>query len=271
MPGRERDPKTGQLMTALCELSPAKENRPRIQSIGRGFDVLFVIARSHEGLHAKEVVRESGIDRQTVYHILQSLTAVGVVTKTAASRYVLGLKIADLVECFPRHLAPAERLGPLVRKLSQETGETAYAVGWVSGEIVALSTARGTKPVSAGEIPQGYASHAHARASGKLLLALAEPWLSAAYLGSHELSRLTANTITNRTRLQKEFDRIRAERVSIEREEFALGLCCIAVPVGEHGSSYALAISVPAERFEPNLDRYLDVVRRVAEGTSEPQ
>jgi IclR family acetate operon transcriptional repressor len=243
-----------------------KQHQPRIQSIGRGFAVLFAIARSERGLQAKHIVKELGLDRQIVYHILQSLSTIGVVTKTANNHYVLGLKVADLIEGFPRHLAPSERLAPLVRALSQETGETSYAVGWLHGEIIAVTAVRGNKPVSAAEVPQGYASYAHARASGKLLLALAEHAQVAAYLARHKLKRLTPNTITNRAALEREFEAIRRTRISIEREEFALGLCCIAVPIGEFGSSYVLAMSVPAERFETQLDRYSVAMRRIAGG-----
>lgn len=245
-----------------------KQPRPRIQSIGRGLAVLFAIARSENGLFAKDIIQELGLDRQIVYHILQSLSAVGVVAKAATNRYVLGLRVADLIEGFPRHLAPSERLAPMVRALSREIGESSYAVGWLNGEIIVVTAVRGSKTVSAAEVPQGYASNAHARASGKLLLALADSAQTEAYLARHELNRLTPNTITNRAALERELEVIRRTRTSIEREELSVGLCCIAVPIGKFGSSYVLAISVPADRFEANLEHYSDVMRRIAEGGS---
>jgi DNA-binding IclR family transcriptional regulator len=122
-----------------------KQHQPRIQSIGRGFAVLFAIARSERGLQAKHIVKELGLDRQIVYHILQSLSTIGVVTKTANNHYVLGLKVADLIEGFPRHLAPSERLAPLVRALSQEAGETSYAVGLLHGGAAAKSAPAGQR------------------------------------------------------------------------------------------------------------------------------
>jgi len=240
--------------------------KPRIQSIGRGFAVLFAIAHSDRGLHTKDIIEELGLDRQTVYHILQSLSAIGVITKTANNRYVLGLRVADLIEGFPRHLAPSERLTPMVRALSQATGESAYAVGWLNGEIVVVTALRGSKTVSAAEVPQGYASHAHARASGKLLLALADRAQAKAYLDRHKLTRLTPNTIAERAALERELATIRRTRISIERQEFAHGLCCLAMPIGEFGSTYVLAISVPAERFEAQLEFYTEAMRRIAEG-----
>ena len=129
-----------------------------------------------------------------------------------------------------------------------------------------VTAIRGSKTVSAAEVPQGYASHAHARASGKLLLALADTAQADAYLRHHKLTRLTPNTITERAALDRELATIRRTRISIERQEFAAGLCCLAMPIGEFGSTYVLAISVPAERFEAQLDFYSDAMRKIAEG-----
>jgi DNA-binding IclR family transcriptional regulator len=241
----------------------SSEAKPRIQSIARGFAVLFVIARSEHGLKAKDIIAEVGLDRQTTYHILQSLTSIGVITRSAENRYILGLRVGELIENFPRHLAPPERLAPLVRSLAQATGETCYAVGWFQDEIVVLSAARGTKSVGVIDIPPGYASNAHARASGKLLLSLADPRQSAEYLKKHELKKLTPRTITKRTTFEKELLAIRTARISIEREEFSNGICCLAVPIGDFGSTYALAMSVPAERFDENLERYKTTIQRV--------
>lgn len=240
-------------------------SRPRIQSLGRGFEILFLIAASERGLQAKDVIQGSNLDRQTVYHILQSLNAIGIITKTTANRYVVGLRASELVEAFHRHLGPAERLEPLVRLVANETGETAYAVGWIDGEIVALSAARGTKFVTAVEVPRGYGANAHARASGKLLLALGDPRQVARYLDRHEFKRLTPNTITDRSALEREFETIRKDKYSIERGEFAPSLCCLAVPIGRAGTTFALAISVPEERFEASLMFYLNTMRRLAE------
>lgn len=253
-------------MTKKMEVSDGASGKPRIQSIGRGFAVLFAIARSERGLKARDISDELGLDRQTTYHILQSLSAIGMISRSAENRYILGLKIGEIVESFSRHLAPPERLTPLVRAVAKETGETSYAVGWMGDEIVVLGTARGTNSVSVSDTPHGHASDAHARASGKLLLALAEPHKSADYLGRHELRKLTPNTLTDPSALRNELNAIREKRISIEREEFAKGVSCIAVPIAGFGTTHALAISVPSERFEQNLIRYEAIMLRIAAG-----
>jgi IclR family acetate operon transcriptional repressor len=224
---------------------------------------MLAIAQSERGLTTKEISEQVGIGRQATYHLLHTLAATGMVSRDDRNRFVLGLQVGTLAEGFARQLAPAERLAPVVRVLAQETGEMSYASGWWEGEIVTLTFARGTNPVQAVEVPQGYAGDAHARASGKLLLALATDAIRDSYLSRHRLDRRTANTITQRAALEKEFAAIRDAGYATDREEFALGLSCIAVPFAS-GSPFVLAVSGPSDRVAARHHKYLESLRRAA-------
>ena len=75
-----------------------------------------------------------------------------------------------------------------------------------------------------------YSGYAHARAAGKLLLALVEPSVCNSYLAKH-LRAQTSYTITDPEKLEEEFELIRARGYSVDNEEFYEGLQCSAVPV----------------------------------------
>ncbi|MEX0921982.1 MAG: IclR family transcriptional regulator C-terminal domain-containing protein [Rhodovibrionaceae bacterium] len=235
-----------------------------MQTAERTVTLLLAVAGSEKGLKAKEISDRLGQSRQVVYHLLHTLVQTGILRKNEQSRYVLGLAAASVAEGFRRQLAPPEHLAPRVRAAVAETRETAYAGGWVDGRIAVLATARGESPVQAAEVPHGYSSHGHARAAGKLLLALAPPKLREAYLAANPLVALTASTITSREALYKELEEIAARGYAIDDEEFSEGLCCLAVPVEGLGSHYALGISVPTERFHLQFDRYLAALRKAA-------
>ena len=236
--------------------------KPRVQSAARAVEILVAIGQSEKGLTTKEISETLLIGRQATYHLLHTLTAAGVVTRDDNHRYLLGLRVATLAEGFARQLAPSEHLAPIVRSLAQDTGETAYAAGWWSGEIMSLSVARGTNAVQAAEVPQGYVGNAHARASGKLLLAFASPAVRDAYLDQHEFKRLTKNTITNRRIFEKELEAIRECGYAVDNEEFAEGLCCVSVPFERGYSPFVLAISGPHERITAEFDRYMKIMSK---------
>ncbi|MDW5594099.1 IclR family transcriptional regulator [Conexibacter stalactiti] len=249
---------------ALPVEEPATQ-RPRVQSAARAIGILLAIAQSESGLSTREISERVGIGRQATYHLLHTLQATGMLTRDDRNRYLLGLRVGTLAEAFSRQLAPSEHLAPLVRALAQETGETAYASGWWHGEIMTLSFSRGTNPVQAAEVPQGYVGDAHARASGKLLLATATATVRDEYLAAHPLRRLTPNTISSRRRLDTEFAAIRERGYSVDDEEFAPGLLCMAVPFDGGYSPFVVAVSGPRERMLERRDTYLDALRRITE------
>jgi DNA-binding IclR family transcriptional regulator len=62
-------------------------------------------------------------------------------------------------------------------------------------------------------------------------------------------------------KLEAQFDEIRKQGYCVEREEFALGLCCIGMPLDNGLSPYAIGISAPTDRFNDNFDSYLEQLR----------
>jgi DNA-binding IclR family transcriptional regulator len=237
---------------------------PRVQSVARAMAILVAVANSPQGLRAMEIAKALGLGRQATYHLLHTLIGSGMLTRNPQGLHVLGLQMATLADAFVRQLAVPEHLAPLVRRIARETGETAYAVGWHDGEIVNLVAAPGSNAVHAMTVPQGYHRHAHARATGKLLLSHAAPELLERYLATHRLDRRTKRTLTSRKGLEQALDRVRKNGYAVDREEFAAGLCCLALPIGNGTALFAVGISAPAERFDAHFDLYLKTMRRAA-------
>jgi DNA-binding IclR family transcriptional regulator len=240
------------------------DNKPRVQTAVRTIAIITAVAQSAQGLKAIELSNQLRLPRQVVYHLLHSLSAIGMLRRNDRNRYVLGLSAGVIADGFKRQLAPPEHLGPLVRDLAAATGETCYAVGWVDGTISVLSTARGSASVQAAEVPLGYSSDAYARATGKLLLALTESWEREKYFSGRELKKRTARTVIDPELLAVEFAIIKERRWAEEREEYAEGLCCMAVPVEGVADRYALALSAPTERFIANHNKNLEAMQEIA-------
>lgn len=255
-------------LTNPTEPAPAPQPRPRVQSAARAVGILMAVAQSESGLTTREISEQLGIGRQATYHLLHTLVGTGMLARGEPRRYVLGLRVGALAEGFARQLAPSEHLAPIVRELAKETGETSYASGWWSNEITLLTVARGSNPVSAAEVSQGHIGDAHARASGKLLLANATAAGRRDYLDLHPLPARTEKTIIDRGELEAHLDQIREQGYAEDIEEFALGLCCLAVPLDRGLSPFALSLSAPRGRYLENRDRYLAALRRAAEPLS---
>jgi IclR family transcriptional regulator, acetate operon repressor len=238
---------------------------PRVQSVARATDILFEVGRSDHGLKATEIAHASGLNVQTTYRLLQTLTCCGLLSRAEHGCYVLGLRVGSLAQAFNRQLSPAERLAPQVRSIASRTGATAYAAGWWLGEIVAFIVVRGTNVIQANDVLQGLSTDGHARASGKLLLAFAPASLRDDYLARHPLRYRTPNTITEMSAFVSQLDRIRAEGYALDREEFSEGLCCFAVGLDGGLSPFALSVSAPTVEFDSKFAEYKEIMLGLAD------
>nr|WP_295467810.1 IclR family transcriptional regulator [Mesorhizobium sp.] len=245
-----------------------KSREPRVQSVAKATKILFAVAQSSNGLRAVDVSEKLDLPRQATYHLVHTLVTLGLLTRGPDQRYLLGLKIGILAEAFPRHLAPPERLSPYLRAIAYATGETCYASGWWEGEITNLAVVRGRNATQAAEVPHGLTTDAHARASGKLLLAMADDPIRERYLTSHPLRPRTQNTITDMDTLLHEFQRIRTNGYAIDNEEYQDGLCCIAMPIDDGTMPYTVGLSAPAEQFTQSLEFYLKSMRQALQTSS---
>ncbi|MDQ4420980.1 helix-turn-helix domain-containing protein [Sphingobium sp. DEHP117] len=229
--------------------------KPRIQTAVRTIDVLLAVARaSSSGISAKELSIQLGLPRQVVYHLIHTLVSTNMLRQAGGKSYVLGLGVANIAHGYKRQSGAPDYLTRYAERAAAETGETAYVVGWVDTEIVVLATARSSSAIHAAEPPPGTAGDAHARASGKLLLAMSTQEEAENYLARSPLSARTRNTLTSRTTIVQEFGRIRQDWIAVEREEYAAGLACMAVPIGRPPTRLVLGISAPIERFERNFE-----------------
>jgi DNA-binding IclR family transcriptional regulator len=231
--------------------------RQRINSVARAVNILLAVARSPQGLSVKEISEALAIERQTTYHLLHTLSAMNMLFRDERRRYLLGLKAGLLAEAFQRQFSAPDFMRPLVRELSLATEETCYAVGWSQGEIVTLAVMRGSSMVHTAEVPFGSYGDAHARAAGKLLLALAPASQRNEYLKAHPRVRRTQRTITRLKDWEAEVEKVQRQRYAVDNEEFAEGMCCLAIPVETGATPYALALSAPAERYREHFKQYL--------------
>lgn len=257
------------------ELVSNDESRPavgtQIQSVARASRLLLWLAAQPDGATASEAARAVELALPTTYHLLNTLVANGLVAKDSRRRYGMGPKVALLAESYlASDRVPEYMLAPL-RRLAEETGETAYLAAWRGGEIRALASIQGTSPIRVAEVQRGPYRHAHARATGKLLLALAGEEARHAYLAANPLQRMTDKTILDPAAFDAELARIREAGYASDHEEFIPGVSCIAAPVlAEDAVVAAYTVSAPAERFALCSEELLAAVSRAAAAAAAP-
>ena len=249
------------MSAALPVTRPTKTS---VRSVARAARWLLWIA-GHDGATATEVSREFDVPLPTVHHVLSTLAQEGLLAKDPARRYHMGPKIGMLSASLMREQSVPSVWQRALAELAASTGETAYLAAWRGGEIRILAGVEGSRAVRVPDIHIGAYAHAHARAAGKLLLAMAPQLQRDAYLSTHPQTGLTDKTITDGLRLEAELERVRERQYATDDEEFADGLACLSVPILE-GSTVlgAFSVAAPAQRFRAERPFLLREARRAA-------
>jgi IclR family acetate operon transcriptional repressor len=242
----------------------AKENPYIIQSVDRALSLLEAVAIASGPVTAKQLADDQELSLPTTYHLLSTLVLRGYLRKEGRS-YQFATKISELHEAFEQRRSPGLVIQALMHRVAEVTGETAYISTWQHGDVSIAAVAEGNRAVRVAGVMVGLRGHAHARASGKVLLAFGPPMRRERYLAG-SLEPLTPQTICDRGELGAILDQVRADGYAVDREEFTAGVCCVSAPVLEGESTTdALTVTMPAHRFEDEkqsiVETLLDAVR----------
>jgi DNA-binding IclR family transcriptional regulator len=242
----------------------------KIQSVSRAMRLLMLVAADSTDSTAKGLAEAVGLPAPTAHHLLSTLVDEGLLAKDSRARYTLGVKVALLADALQRASTAPEYLLEPLRRIAATTGETSYVAAWRQGDIRVLASVEGHHPVRV-SLPLGPYTDAHARATGKLLLALASDELRTAYLASHPLTPLTPRTIVDKSLLDEEFERIRLQGYALDGEEFQRGVCCVAAPVFDDDCVVGVySISVPTQRFKESQLWLVEAVVTIARSLRAP-
>lgn len=222
----------------------------------RAIRILDFLGAAPSGLTAAEIAGSLGVPPATAHHLLNTLVDSGTLSKHAR-RYHLGPKIGFLGEAFFRSNDGLGYLVPTLDRLARETGETVYLSAWRHGEVVVLAVCEGHHPIKVAGPSVGFSGHAHARASGKVLLAALPPDALDAYRSTHELVAVTERATVDPDALLRELEQVRERGYALDDGEFKEGVSCLAAPVSVAGATVAaISLSAPTERFHRHADEY---------------
>jgi IclR family transcriptional regulator, acetate operon repressor len=226
-----------------------------IRSVARVCEILGHVASQPLGATAKEIAQTLELPLPTAYHLLGTLVSEGLLTKDSHRRYQLGPQLGVLSDAYARQFTPADHLVAPLYRLAATTGETAYVATWRNDRIGVLASVEGQNAVRVSGVHVGLVEAAHARASGKVLLAFAPEHVRHAYLLAYPLTRVTDHTIVDRDEFDRALEETRRNGFAVDQEEFREGVGCAAAPVLANGTiAAAYSLSAPAELFRRNRE-----------------
>jgi IclR family transcriptional regulator, carbohydrate utilization repressor len=237
-----------------------------IQVLDRAMALVGVLSRAPGPISLTRLANESGLHTASAHRILGALMAHGLVEKTGAGEYDLGVRWLEMGNRLRSRLNIRQVAMPFMQQLAELTGETVNLIVRRGDEAVYVERVSGGQTMI--QVVQVVGAHAplHVTAVGKIFLAEDSASGVMGYAERTGLPAYTTNTLITLDALRAELDVIRREQLAHDREEAELGVACIGAPTRDaEGKLVAgLSISAPADRHKPG---WTDALKKAAAQT----
>jgi len=229
-----------------------------IASVQRALRLVDIVANAPRPMTAKMLAHISGLTLGTTYNLVRTLLREGYLT-AEPDGLVLGARFLGVREEGSGIFLA--RVRESLREVAEGLGTTAYLSRYDDGEVHLVDIVDG-KASPRVELWVGLHSSAHATALGKQILAELSPEERSDYLSRHVLEELTPYTIRDRRLLLEQLEQ--PAPAVLDRQEYAIGFTCLAVPVRAPGITASLAVSLPTHQVEGDAEELAARLRTIA-------
>ncbi|HEV2275255.1 MAG TPA: IclR family transcriptional regulator [Acidobacteriaceae bacterium] len=218
------------------------EERYHSRTIERALDVLETFDPNHASLSLKEISRIRKLPESTLFRILLTLQKRGYLEQHPDGTYQLSRKVlfGKLIEG-AEHLRVLAR--PILEEIASEFNETASLAYLFEDHIQILDTVETFHPVRVTN-RCGRILPPHCSSLGKAIVAFQPADLADRMLEAYGLNKRTEFSISDRSLLRLELERVRKSGFAVDREESTLGGICIGAPITAANGRVRAAISV---------------------------
>ena len=142
------------------------------QTVRRAVLILKLIAAGPaEGMRLVDIAAELGLERPTAHRLLKALEAEGMLMQRPETRrYALGSLVFELGLHAAHPFNLIDLCRPLLRNLSEVTGDTSFLFVRSGNDSVCLSRVQGTFPIQTPAVPVGSRQPLGVNAGGLALL-----------------------------------------------------------------------------------------------------
>ncbi|MEC1347260.1 IclR family transcriptional regulator [Bacillus haynesii] len=217
-----------------------------------------------------ELASSLGLGKSTVSRLLSTLESEGFVMKDPESRrYKLGLSVLQLNTIVNSTLEINRESQPVLKQLTEETGETSHIAMRRGLSVVYLNRTECPRPVELLSYI-GRQNPMHCTSSGKVLLAFDEDGILDEYV-KEGLKSCTKQTITDGDKLRDVLKTVKENGFDVSCGEFIDGVTSISAPVRNHAGRVLYAVSVvgPAKRIKARQEKIVYQVKKAARDISE--
>jgi IclR family acetate operon transcriptional repressor len=238
--------------------APPERPEPAEASSGssaeRSLRLLSLLAAEGRALTLADLAAQLALPKGTAHRICTQLLAAGFLARDVDERsFVVGPALRRLAFDTLNHGVVRGLRHDVLAELVREVGETCNFTTLDGTQVLYLDRVEAQWPL---RLTLDVGSHVplHCTASGKLLLAQMPPKDRDAVMAGLTLTRMTRNSIVDRSHLRAECEAITERGYACDNEEFIAGLVAVAVPVRNAAGVVRAAIAVHAPTARMSLE-----------------
>jgi DNA-binding IclR family transcriptional regulator len=225
---------------------------------------LLEAASGHqEGAPPKQLAREAGLALPTAYHLLRTLTHEGYLRRDKGM-----LVLGEAAEQLSSSGAQQNRRGMIDDVLAHwrdTLGVPVYFAVYREGEIEVVGVADTPGNPAVAEWAD-FRETGHAHAIGQCLLSQLDDEQRRDHLDRHPVQSITRYSVRDNQSFLRRLNGMARMKPVVERQEYALGSVCAAIPITAGNTAATMAISVPsaqADRLLPAALRLQDEIGKL--------
>lgn len=231
----------------------------------RALDVLFAFTEQRPVLSVRELAETLGIPVPSVHRYVSLLRDMGLLEEASRGRYHLSMRVAALGRAARRAAPIVDTIEPLMRELSERTGESVLLMRLVHGAPVCIHRIETPSRFRLSFEP-GQLLPALRGASVRLLLGALAPDERRRYL-DQALESGALSPVNGPEAFLDAVERDVARGWSVSNEEIDEGVWAAAAAVYEDGQVVA-AISAPCPAFRVDEARRAEIIQMVRDTAS---
>ncbi|MFF4487365.1 IclR family transcriptional regulator [Streptomyces sp. NPDC001544] len=226
----------------------------------RAMRLLETVAEHEYGAPAKQLARETGLALPTAYHLLRTLVHEGYLRRDKGLFF-----LGEAAERLSSSGAKQKRRSTVADALAHcrdAIGVPVYYAMYREGdvEVMCVSDTPGNPAV---EEWADFRETGHAHAIGQCLLSQLDEDARRDHLDRYPVQSLTPYTVRDGHTLLRRLERVRRMEPVTERQEYALGTVCAAIPITVGTTAATMAISLPSHQADRLLPAAQQLQREV--------
>jgi len=221
-----------------------KKETYQVQAVDRALSILSCFSLTKPELSLVELTEMTGLPKPTVFRLLSSLEAARFVHPTEDNqRYKVGIRLFELGEIYQANFAIQHVVLPYMQEITEKFDIVCNLGILDEGQVVYVAATDQGGPFR--HVPIiGYRHYIHCSALGKsLVLELPEAEILE-ILQKRGMPALSPFTLTTPDDFLANLEQARQNGYTVDDQEGAVGIFCLAVPIRTRSGEIAAALSV---------------------------